>query len=211
MSIINNFFKEAILHKKEVISGFKAVYLFVFLFLIATAVSSFFNLLKVSIYSLGVFMGNMAVVFFVLSLSPGIAKRFNAVNTAVVFLMSIRRQLGVCAFLLSFAHYASLRLFPILFGGSELRFPLPVFELLGVAALYALFPLWLTSNEYSVKKLGRFWRTIHSFVYFIVWLLFGHVALQGISISTILLLTFAVLEVASFLHLAKQKTSHINL
>jgi sulfoxide reductase heme-binding subunit YedZ len=123
-------------------------------------------------------------------------------NNLMAFLMLIRRQLGVLSFAFSFLHYSTIRLFPVLFGERELVLPLPVYELLGVGALYAMVPLFLTSNDLSVKKLKRWWHRIHAMIYFIVWLLFAHVALQGISPATVILFIFAFLEVFSLAYFA---------
>ena len=61
--------------------------------------------------------GQIAAWLFIATLLPGIARRFKVQHIVFTFLMFIRRQLGVSMFLLGFLHYASIRLFPILFAG----------------------------------------------------------------------------------------------
>ena len=52
----------------------------------------------------------------------------------------------------------------------------PYFKFL---ALVLSFPLLITSNNYSVKKLGKMWKVLHRLVYPIMFLLVLHTAMQG--------------------------------
>jgi len=56
---------------------------------------------------------------------------------------------------------------------------IPLFQIFGMMALVLTIPLVLSSNNYSVKKLGKFWKILHYLVYPIMFLLVLHTATQG--------------------------------
>jgi sulfoxide reductase heme-binding subunit YedZ len=99
-----------------------------------------------------------------------------------------------------------VRFLPILSLGGNLWFFSP-FELAGVAAFTLLTPVFITSNEWSVRTLGRAWRTIHALVYLVIWLVFLHVALQGALWQTGGTLLVAAVETVSLLW-AKMETKN---
>jgi len=206
-TLIDRFFRQGIHHKPEILKGFRMLYFFITALLILFAYWTFESLNRSVIYSVGTLAGQIAVTLFCLTLVPGILRRFGIHGMIVSFIMSIRRDLGVSMFALAFLHYASIRLWPVLFGGVPLVVPPPIFELFGVATLYSLAPIYLTSNNWSVKKLGPWWRRIHSMVYFIVWILFAHVALQEVGVWAILLGVVAFLEAGSLFYAAGKGSS----
>lgn len=184
-------------NKKEIINIFRVLYAFVtgLLVLFAYWISNGINSNVIS--EGGQLSGTIAAWLFIATLLPGIARRFKVQHIVFTLLMFMRRQLGVSMFLFGVLHYSSLRLFPVLFGGVPLNLSPPVFEILGFFALYSLIPLYITSNDYSVKKLGAWWRRVHSIAYISVWLIFGHVALQEFEGVAIVLGIVAILELAS--------------
>ncbi len=200
--ILTRFFRQGIHHKQDLIRGFYMLYAFIAGLLVLFAYWTTQNINRAAMYEVGTTSGQLALVIFCVVITPGILRRFGIRNMMTSFLMVIRRHLGITMFSLAFLHYASIRLFPIIFGGVPPVIPPPLFEFMGVAALYALSPIFVTSNDISVRKLGAWWRRIHSMVYFIVWLIFAHVALQRISIWTVTIGIFAVLEVVSLIKAA---------
>lgn len=210
-SITTRFFRQGIHHKQDIIFGFRMLYSIIAAVLVIFAYWTSISVNRSIIYSVGTLAGQIAVPLFCLSILPGILRRFGVKGMMVAFLTSIRRQVGVSMFLFAFLHYASLRLLPFILGGMTPVIPPPAFELLGVASLYALAPLYLTSNDFSVKKMGVWWRRLHSMVYFIVWLIFAHVVLQEFGIFAIILGVFALLEAGSLFYAAgKGSMSKIN-
>lgn len=207
---LDRFFRQAIHYKPEIIFGFRLFYSFIFIILFYTAYLTYQSLDRSLVYTIGKISGVVSLVLFCLVILPGILRRFGIRNKCTAFLMVIRRQIGVLMFLFAFLHYASLRLWPIVFGGTSIVLPPPTFEFIGIVALYCLAPLFLTSNDKSVKFLGSWWRRIHSTVYLIVWLLFAHVALQEISPLTILIGVFAFLEIGSLFYSAGKFSSKTN-
>ncbi|MDP4011156.1 MAG: ferric reductase-like transmembrane domain-containing protein [Candidatus Roizmanbacteria bacterium] len=186
--------------RKEILIVFRFWYIYITSYMVLFGYWTSLGIERVKIQRVGLLSGQIAVWFFIATLLPGIARRFKIQHIAFTFLMSIRRQLGVSMFLLGLLHYASLRLFLVLFAGVPLDMTPPVFEIFGFFALYSLVPLYITSNDYSVKKLGVWWRRVHSIAYITVWLIFGHVALQEFEGVAIVLGIVAILEVASLIY-----------
>lgn len=186
-------------YKKTIIFLFYLYYLLIFAFGIYSAF--IINKQTTSeIYDMGKSAGNFAVVFFCLSLMPGIARRFKIRMTVIQIIMLFRRQIGIVAFLFGFLHYGILRLFPILFAGAPFDTSPPIFEIFGTLTLYPMALLFLTSNDISVRKMGKSWKILHDMSYIIVWTLFLHVALYNRGAWMLLIGFFAVAETSSLIY-----------
>lgn len=150
-------------------------------------------------YELGKKLGSVAVVLYVLTLIPGMLKRFGVLPLTRSLLMLTRRQIGVTMFLSALGHQALVQLFPLLLSGQN-----PFFTTfrttLGSLALMVLFPLWLTSNDFSVQKLQKNWKRLHRLTYVALALIFGHVFFTGELFLKILLGLAMFLEVWSGFH-----------
>ncbi len=150
-------------------------------------------------YQLAVNFGRTGLVFYIITLIPGIARRFGIKHKLVSILHILRRYIGISMFLLVVIHFWFIRGIDIFFKG-PFRFSFSNFELMGITAYFLTIPLFLTSNDFSTVKLGKLWFTIHKLTYIIMFFIFLHVALQRLSIWTILM---GVTVLA-------QLTSHIN-
>lgn len=142
--------------------------------------------------------GELALLIFSAILLPGMARRFRVKIPFVSVITFFRRQLGITMFLLAFWHYATVRLATQLMYGISLS-RIPFFEVAGMTALFLTAPLFFTSNNWSVRILGPWWKRIHRLVYVIVWLLFLHVALQASGWGIVIGLV-AVTELASLVY-----------
>jgi methionine sulfoxide reductase heme-binding subunit len=83
-------------------------------------------------------------------------------------IMQDRRWLGLMTFAFALMH--TLTSVEHILGGrwDGISFLLPVFQLgawLGVVALGLMVPLVLTSNQFSIRKLGKYWKQLHLLVY----------------------------------------------
>lgn len=123
--------------------------------------------------------GQLAVIFYLLSLVPGMLKRYQILPITRAGFMLLRRELGISMFIIAFVHQTLVRIYPIIIEGGGVFFPAPGYVYWGIASLALLFPLWLTSNDYSVRKMGQSWHTIHAFTYVALLTIFLHVALVG--------------------------------
>lgn len=153
-------------------------------------------------YALGVRAGQVAVIVYMLTLIPGIITRMR-LNISILrkingWLVPIRRQLGILTFTLAIVHESFTTLVPQVAVGGR-----PSFALLephhwaGIAAVSLMFPLWLTSNDYAVRTLGKRWKQLHRLTYLALLAVFTHVALLGTNWA-FFVGTFVVLEGVSW-------------
>ncbi len=87
--------------------------------------------------------------------------------TGAAWVVQLRRQLGLWAFFYVVSHFAVYAVFEnslVLSAMLEDIAKRP-FVLVGMAALLMLLPLALTSNRFSIKRLGRHWRQLHWLIY----------------------------------------------
>ncbi|CAI9121819.1 protein-methionine-sulfoxide reductase heme-binding subunit MsrQ [Brytella acorum] len=107
-------------------------------------------------------LGLWAFRFLLASLAITPLRVFLRIN-----LISYRRMLGLLAFTYAAMHvlaYVALDLrfdFAILYGDLTRR----PFLIFGMTAFLCLLPLAVTSNRFSIRRLGRHWRRLHRLVY----------------------------------------------
>ena len=156
-------------------------------------------------------LGTISAILFCVTLLPGIAQRLRWFPTITLPLASIvtifRRHLGILMFLTAWVHMAFTTSVPnVILTGS----PFPpngprLFEFFGTMSWLLLMPVWLTSNDVSMRFLGRKWKTLQRLTYIANWLIFAHVALQGESLA-VLLAVVAILEITSWV-VQRRRTS----
>ncbi|MCR4324641.1 MAG: ferric reductase-like transmembrane domain-containing protein [Candidatus Curtissbacteria bacterium] len=151
-------------------------------------------------YDLGRTMGQAAIILLGIVVLPGILGRFGIEIRITRIITVFRRQLGILVFILAFSHFYLVRFMPWVTGLFPFWTVWQLFEYLGAAALSLLFVMFLTSNNYSMRTLGRWWKRTHRIVYVVLWLLVLHTGLQRISIWSVFIFIFAALEVASLLY-----------
>ena len=127
-------------------------------------------------YGIGRQFGTIALIFYLLSLMPGIMSRSRLLPLAGITLMLFRRHLGIIMFVSAFVHYSFTTLLPMIIDGWPLATDL--FRVFGLLAFFLTTPLWLTANDTSERFLGRKWKILHRLTYVVLLLVFGHVALQ---------------------------------
>ncbi|HSW90163.1 MAG TPA: ferric reductase-like transmembrane domain-containing protein [Patescibacteria group bacterium] len=151
------------------------------------------------ILNLGNKFGELALLMLIAVLLPGIFGRFRFRHPLITIGIMFRRYMGILAFMFGFTH-ASIEFFvpTILTGGSLI--PSDFFEIFGLITLLLLFPLFLTSNDFSVKRLGKNWKTLHKLVYVIIWVIMLHVAFQLKGTWTLLALLTASAEITSLFY-----------
>jgi DMSO/TMAO reductase YedYZ heme-binding membrane subunit len=128
----------------------------------------------------GAFLGKFAIYIFWIIALIGVIKRFKVkglLNKINLVLLPNRRQLGILMFFQVLTHYFWLKGFDIILYGMP-NF-IPTFQIFGMTALLLLLPLFLTSNDWSQKRLGKYWQTLHYLVYPIMFLLVLHTSMQG--------------------------------
>ncbi len=185
----------------SVISLSKYFYFLIIIFLLAgVALTIARSPLQDEIYQIGRHLGQVAISLLGIVVLPGILGRFRIEIKITKIITLFRRQLGITTFLLGFSHYMLVRFSLYLAGLVEFKIPGALFETFGTFALFGLFLMFLTSNNFSVKKLGKWWKRLHRIVYVILWLLVLHTGLQRISIWSVGIFAVATLEVISFVY-----------
>jgi len=158
-------------------------------------------------YSLGKKMAEASVIVFILTVIPGMARRFGISHKLIAILMIFRRYLGILTFMLVLLHSSFVWFLPSLSSGGFLV-PGSGFELWGFIAFVMLLLLFITSNDLSIRLLGDWWTRIHWLSYLIMWVVLIHVMLQGRYAWTILIGITSVAEISSFIVArARRRTS----
>lgn len=195
----NQVFLFCVKNKSQVISIFKIVYLVLVIFLLAGSWSIYFQTNLFSFfYSKAILFGQIGLLLYIVTTIPGITRRFNIRHPLIQVVMLFRRYIGITVFLSVLIHYWFQRGILLLQRGFFL--PQTLFEYMGFFAFSLLFLMFLTSNEVSVKRLGRWWGRIHSVTYVVVWLIFLHTVLQCVSIWSVLAGITAVLQISSHIY-----------
>ena len=143
-------------------------------------------------------MGQISFVLFCTAITPGIIKRLGILTQLQISLMLFRRQFGVTMYLMALNHMAFMFAIPIFLAPIFEFPPLNSFLLYGVASVSLLLPLWVTSNDWSVKKMGKWWKILHGLIYIAVFTIFMHVGLANRSLGAVALV-FLILEILSWL------------
>ena len=171
-------------------------------------------IVKIDPILLGNYLGRTALILFAITLTPGIFRRMvwfthqNIVTKFVQYVSRYRAKFGISTYLFALSHFIFVRVFP--FWPNVFRHPFAIFEWFGVFALLLLTPMFLTSNKYSYKKLGKNWKKLHKVVYIIIWLVFLHVGLQGTWYLTLIILVVGILEIVSFINARKTAVEREN-
>lgn len=176
---------------------FKFLYLLIITFLIisfplAAAKNAGFDFLVENV----AYFGRVALLLLLTIVTPGILGRFNIQIKITRIITIYRRQLGILTFLVVFTHYHLVNL-PKFAGLEPFTLSFPLFQSIGFFALFLLSFLFLTSNNFSVRRLGKWWKRLHRLIYIVLLLVLLHTALQRVSIWSILAGIFFVLEIVS--------------
>jgi DMSO/TMAO reductase YedYZ heme-binding membrane subunit len=169
-------------------------------------------------YDIGKKLGSISALLFCLAITTGIINRLqnnpifgkiaNKLKPVGNYLMYSRAQIGISMFISGLAHYLLVVIVPFAKYGLE---PKPqAYFIFGLLALFLSFWLAITSNTQSKKLLKTKWKMLHSLVYVIVWLIFLHVALIDISVISVLVLGYAILETYSLIYVQIQKKQTLN-
>ena len=138
----------------------------------------------------------MAITLYCVTLIPGMMKRFGYQHKAISIIRIFRRYIGISVFLFAFTHASFVRL--ILFLPQVISLHTPAFQTFGLISLILLFFMFLTSNEFSVNKLGVWWYRLHWVTHIIMITVLLHVLLQRVSFWSVMIGIIVVLQLLSF-------------
>jgi DMSO/TMAO reductase YedYZ heme-binding membrane subunit len=145
---------------------------------------------------------NLSLITFWITLVPGILGRMNVGSIFLpikVILMMFRKEIGILMYLFAIAHYSWSRFLPIFSINGNL-FSITYFEVFGLIAFVLSFPLFVTSNDFSIAKLGHIWKKLHTMTYVIVWMLFLHLIARELDWKAVVTLVIASFEWASLIN-----------
>ena len=183
----------------KIVDLFKYLYLTIAIFWVFAAyVNLSHGALEGFIYKAGLGLGKTALLILGIIVLPGILGRFKVEIKLTRIITLFRRQLGIVAFLVAFTHFTIVRGLQYITGFNPFKAPFELFVVMGTSALFLLFLMFLTSNDTSKKRLGKWWKNLHRLIYLVLWLLVLHKGLQKISVWSIYIFIFASLEIVSW-------------
>jgi sulfoxide reductase heme-binding subunit YedZ len=156
-------------------------------------------------HEVGEKFGQITIILLTLTLIPGMFKRFGILKKLSSIIILFRRQLGVLAFFSAVAHMGYNYAIPHIASGTNLLPGLFQEQQIGFAAITIFFLLWVTSNDFSMKFMGKWWKYLQRTSYLAIVLLILHTSYVESKFSFVLggVLT---LEILSWVvHIIKSK------
>jgi methionine sulfoxide reductase heme-binding subunit len=148
---------------------------------------------------IGAKAADIAVAILIATAIPGIFRRFHISHKLVMLLMIFRRQLGIATFFFALVHVCFTTVFPEIRANAPLIATDPQ-NLAGWTTFILLIPLFVTSNNISIRALGVWWHRIHALMYGIIFVLAFHVFFSGEESWLFLTSVTGVSEVVSFMY-----------
>lgn len=197
-TLLNYFLTHLTKNRRGIIAFFKFFYFVIIIVLLIGTLfyhnRSYFPFL----YSSARLSGKIALIFYILTVLPGIFRRFNLKPRIILPLQSFRRYIGIAMFLLVSLHFWFIYGIKIITKGLPKSSPL--FISFGLIAFLLTLPLFLTSNNFSVNKLKKWWSKIHQLTYLIIFFIFLHLVLQQINFWSALIILTLILQLISHLY-----------
>lgn len=191
-------------NRKTIIRLFQLAY---FSWIIFMMVATWANLTDSSLafilYPIGSKFGTLAAMLFLVVTIPGILGRFGFKHPLITLGVMFRRHTGISMFLAGLAHGMIVSTLPNIAMGAPLL-PRFGYELFGILSLAILTPLFLTSNLYSMKMLGKNWKRIHKLIYLAFWLIVLHIGMRGEMAVALVIAIAGGLEILSLVYAWKQ-------
>jgi len=164
-----------------------------------------------TVFEIGGWFGILSFSLYCLTLVPGILKRFQKLPLVQATIMPFRRHLGILMFLTAYVHMGYVGTIPIFFANPPVT-PAPQLHILyGFLTMMLLFPLWLTSNDFTQKRMGRVWKWVHRLTYLALGSIILHVSITS-KPAFVVAVIFIGLEIASWgkVFLSAKKTPTVS-
>jgi len=124
-------------------------------------------------------------------------KRINILGKIESILMLFRRQFGVLSFFMATTHLGYMSWIRKVASGENPIDSIFKYQEAGFVAMAIFFVLWITSNDFSMDVLGKWWKYLQRTSYFAVIALILHIFAAGSKLWMILLF-FLVAEAFSW-------------
>jgi sulfoxide reductase heme-binding subunit YedZ len=137
--------------------------------------------------TIGKWSGQISIILLLLTLIPGMLKRMNLLDKIESIVYLFRRQLGVLAFFMAVTHVGYMSWIRKIASGENPLDSVFKYQQTGFAAFAIFLLLWVTSNDISMRFLGKWWRYLQRLSYLSVIALILHVFAAGSKIWMVLL------------------------
>jgi len=118
-------------------------------------------------------------------------------NKFTSYLLANRRWLGIYAFIFALIHV--MLVFHFLFVWNFFQAMQNIYRLLGGIAILILALMTATSNNISIRKLGKYWKRLHYFVYLAIVLIIIHsfsiglIFVKGLFVKVVIVAVFVII------------------
>lgn len=133
------------------------------------------------------YIGMVTLVMLLIVLTPGTIRRFGVKSKLADLLMIYRRNFGIFTYMLILTHEFSYYSGQIILG-PDAFIKSPSFVKMGMIASLLLLPLFLTSNDFAVRILKKWWKRLHKLIYVAVLFVYLHLLFQKSPFAIVLLL-----------------------
>ena len=202
-------FTVAVKKRQQIIVIFQLLYIFLLTLTLLAGYAIYFKKPAATAFLLSATtFGRLGLITYIITTIPGISRRFGVQHRLIQILMIFRRYFGILMYVFVTIHYLLVRGFQSIFAALPLV-PEQLFTLMGFISFTFLTCMVVTSNDWAVAYFGKLWQRIHNLTYIIVWLIFLHVALQRISIWSVLIVINAFAQALSHVVYFMKKRNEI--
>jgi len=150
---------------------------------------------------ISIFFGELSVLFYIVTLLPGMAMRLGIHHTFFTLVRVYRRYIGITMYLLALSHVV-LNKFPKLIPDFSKT---PTFELMGIVSIIIFLFLFITSNNFSQKLLSIGWFYLQRLTYLGMFFVLLHLSVNYVSKWGIIMWLVIVAELFSFYITTRRK------
>jgi methionine sulfoxide reductase heme-binding subunit len=159
-----------------------------------------------SLYSeLGEKLGQVTIALLTTALIPGMLKRLGILKRLSSIFILFRRQLGVLAFFTAVTHMGYQSFIEKIALGENPLTTAFTYQQTGFAAITIFFLLWVTSNDFSMKFLGKWWKYLQRTSYLAIILLILHTFDAGSKFWLVLAVILSLEAISWLVYLIKPK------
>lgn len=133
------------------------------------------------------YIGMLTLLVFMIVLTPGTVRRFGIKSRFADLLMVYRRNFGIFTYMLILTHELTYYSGQVVLG-PNLFLKAPDFIKMGMTASILLLPLFLTSNDFAVRILKKWWKRLHKLIYVAVLFIYLHLLFQKSPFAIVLLI-----------------------
>lgn len=139
----------------------------------------------------------LATILLLVVLLPGVLTRFGISAAKLKYLIVYRRTLGILMYLAALIHFLFLIDYLPWFSDGLIK-SFDALTASGIASVIILLPVLLTSNNLSVRLLGRWWKVVQRITYIILLFVVIHLWQSGQIVLAVIYGIFIALIISSY-------------